>query len=611
VVEPDPEPIIPPTMPAEAEPEYDLDTDLQSALAAGEVKPFSFADLGLSEEELALLGLGEATPAPAAESEPALPVVEPEPEPIPEPIAPEERPYYPVVDEPEYNVETDLQTALETGEVKPFSFADLGLSEEELALLGLGEATPEAAPVAPAPAEVAPVAPELVADDDPLGLDLGLDLGFDLDQPIPPAATPAAPALDLGDDVAPFSLEGLGFSDDELGTLDSVAPVSSDDGLGLTAEELEGLDVGGDLNLEGLPTAPIAVGVSDVITGDPIADRLIVLGRQQGYIDIADIIDAVEDPESEADRIDMIGRLLHEHDIEIRDGDEVIDLDAEYADDEEFAYEAETPEAIVPPTPALSTSSTDEVDMTPFSLSDLGLSDDEIAMFSSGDTSVETTPPANTVDDTLPFSFGGLDLEAPEPSTPTTPAPDTTADLMPFSLNELGIADEPVPPTPPPTSLRGAEIGSLDLLDPEPIASPPPVVPVAPIVSAPPTPPTSPVRPAVPVSAGSTGNSVLDQYLQRVEQEPENHPLRLSVARASMRLEHVDLSMRQYKQLIRRSSLLDDVVDDLYDIIAESDDNALLRQAHRTLGDALSKQGFLDQAMQIYAWTPGMPKVVR
>ena len=69
-------------------------------------------------------------------------------------------------------------------------------------------------------------------------------------------------------------------------------------------------------------------------TGDLVVDRLIALGRQQGYVDIADIMADFEDPEAEAARIEEIGQLLHDAQIEIRDGDEVIDMDADYEEDQ-------------------------------------------------------------------------------------------------------------------------------------------------------------------------------------------------------------------------------------------------------------------------------------
>ena len=92
--------------------------NLQDALAAGQVQPFSLADLGLSEEEIAAMGIGEApTAEPEASAAPA-PEIE------------------------------NLQDALAAGQVQPFSLADLGLSEEEIAAMGIGEA-PTAEPEAP------------------------------------------------------------------------------------------------------------------------------------------------------------------------------------------------------------------------------------------------------------------------------------------------------------------------------------------------------------------------------------------------------------------------------------------------------------------------------
>ena len=176
-----------------------------------------------------------------------------------------------------------------------------------------------------------------------------------------PAVEPSAEASDEGplltSDLKPFSLTDLGLSDDEIDELGLGldASVEAEDtggmGLGLTEEELEGLD-GGDLKWalqpaapppsEPPPHAPPAGELEpQLTTGDLVVDRLIALGRQQGFIDISDIIAGFEDPEAEAARIEQIGQLLHEANIEIRDGDEVIDMDADYAEEEDAALEGE------------------------------------------------------------------------------------------------------------------------------------------------------------------------------------------------------------------------------------------------------------------------------
>src|SRR5262249_49139467 len=50
-----------------------------------------------------------------------------------------------------------LQEAIDTGQVQPFSLADLGLSEEEIAALGLSDAPPT---IPETPEAVVPAAPE-------------------------------------------------------------------------------------------------------------------------------------------------------------------------------------------------------------------------------------------------------------------------------------------------------------------------------------------------------------------------------------------------------------------------------------------------------------------
>nr|MBP8252505.1 tetratricopeptide repeat protein [Herpetosiphon sp.] len=80
-----------------------------------------------------------------------------------------------------------------------------------------------------------------------------------------------------------------------------------------------------------------------------------------------------------------------------------------------------------PDMPQTSSNTSDEPDMTPFSLSDLGLDEDEIAQFQASET---PTTPASTSDepDMTPFSLSDLGLDDDEiaqfqaSETPTTPA---------------------------------------------------------------------------------------------------------------------------------------------------------------------------------------------
>ena len=458
-------------------------------------------------------------------------------------------------------------------------------------------------------------------------------------------------------ELTPFSLADLGLSEEEISAL-GIGENEGDTGevtLGLTEEDMAGLD-GGDLNWseternEPAPSAPSPADEPIMVTsGDLVLDRLIALGRQQGYIDIADIIANVEDPEAEAERIEEIGMRLHEAQIEIRDGDEIIDMDAEY-EEEDYAQ----PEMSAPSEPRASyprdldlvsddfdvpvggaapqpePPASDEPDMTPFSLADLGLSDEEIAALGLGGAQPAATEPvaeetpASDEPNLAPFSLSELGLSdeeisslgpsgtqpaLSEPAPAETPASDEP-DLTPFSLSELGLSNN--------------EISSFGLDDTVPEA------PVAPVEETPvmPTPPApEPVAPPVPIaqapavaasapslapaSGQPTGNDVLDAFLRQLDADPQNDVLRISVARVIGQLGMAELALKQYRYLIKNSSMLDQIVGELQDMIAYSDDNALLTGLHRALGDAYTKQGRLREAVDAYSWTLGGPRGAR
>ncbi|HWQ12034.1 MAG TPA: tetratricopeptide repeat protein [Roseiflexaceae bacterium] len=580
---------------------------------------FSLDNVSLRDDE-------EATEPQAAAEPPPAPVAQPPAEPAPE-------------------VES-LEEALASGAIQPFSFADLGLSEEEIAALGLG-GTPAPAAQEPAPA---PAAEEQAI------VDLGLE---DLEPAAPaPASTGELeePASGTGE-LQPFSLADLGLSDEEIADLGLDSGYDdAESRLGLTEEELAGLDSGGDVDWSKVSAsaAPAPTPASapepapeQVISGDLALDRLIALGRQQGFVDISDIIAAVENPEEEAARIEEIGHRLHEANIEIRDGDEVIDMDAEYEEEdlsEPPAFEAEAPTATV---------AGEEV--APFSLRDLGLSDEEIAMLGLGEAQPSPSAQAEDTSPLEPFSLSDLDAPggAVEPldlaeatPPPAQPRPEEEPVLEPFSLSELGLtADEvallglgesappaPAPATPPsppqqeeepalePFSL--SELGMaadertpLELGGPAPTPpEAPPEMPPAPSAPPPSAPPPAAAAPtqAAPAPAPArarqpitTGNTVLDAFFRQLDANPQNHVLRLSIARVCGQVGPADLAVQQYRDLIKRGALLDEVVDDLRDLIADSDDTQLLRRLHRALGDAYSKQGRFQEALEAYSWVPG------
>jgi hypothetical protein len=571
----------------------------------------------LSEEEIAALGLS----TPEASMPPAEPVTPAQP-------APE--------------AET-LEEALARGEVQPFSFADLGLSEEEIAALGLG--VPEAS--APPAEPVAPVQPTTETDE------------FEMFQPGAPAESPTSAAPELGeeeigiDDLQPFSLADLGLSEEELGEFDlsdlAEGGLEYEEGrLGITEEELSALGTGGDLEwlpepasvheppVESFELAESFPGFESV---DETVDRLIRLGHERGYVDLADIIAAVRDPEAEADRIDEIGRKLHAARIQIRDGDEIIDLDAEYAEEEApssvesalqparddmpseeedlmrpFSLEelglsddeiallaaaaAGQSENVPPPA--------EEPPLTPFSLEELGLSDDEIAMISAASSAVET-PPAEESPFT-PFSLEDLERSGAEvvqadkaaAAPDVTPPPSTVSEAEAFSLIDLEPVAQPeatVPPQPPAQERKEAPASVVPPIGAE--KQPPPAT-AAPIDAAtlPPSPPPAGLK-------DLSAFPELQEYVRMLDSDPGNHVLRLSIARVGGQVGMMELAMQHYRSLIKQNALLDEIVDDLSDMIAETSDISLLRKLHRTLGDAYSRQGRFRDAMREYSWIPG------
>ncbi len=589
---------------------------LEEALARGEVQPFSFADLGLSEEEIAALGLGasEASAPPAAPAEPVTPA------------------------QPAHEAET-LEEALASGEVQPFSFADLGLSEEEIAALGLGEPKASTPPAEP----VAPVQPTTETDE------------FEIVQPAAPAKSPASAASELVEeetgieDLQPFSLADLGLSEDELGEFDlsdlAEGGLEYEEGrLGITEEELSALGTGGDLEwlpepasvheppVESFELAESFPGFESV---DETVDRLIRLGHERGYVDLADIIATVRDPEAEADRIDEIGRKLHAARIQIRDGDEIIDLDAEYAEEETplpvesalqpalndmpseedlmrpfsleelglsddeialLAAAAAGQQENVPP-PA------EEPSLTPFSLEELGLSDDEIAMISAAGSTVETSPVEGPSLSPEEPESSGAEVTQTTRSAATSdvaPPPSATSEVEAFSLIDLEPVAQPeatVPPQPPAQERKEAP---ASVVPPTGAEKQPPPAKAAPIAATtmPPSPP-----PAAPKDLSAFPE--LQEYVRMLDSDPGNHILRLSIARVGGQVGMVELAMQHYRSLIKQNALLDEIVDDLSDMIAETSDISLLRKLHRTLGDAYSRQGRFRDAMREYSWIPG------
>ncbi|WP_299757884.1 tetratricopeptide repeat protein, partial [uncultured Chloroflexus sp.] len=252
------------------EPEEELEFTPFSA--EPELTPFSLEELGLSPEEIAQL---EAAQQPAQPAEP---------------------------------------------ELTPFSLEELGLSPEEIAQLEAAQQPAQPAAESKAASVVDESLESLFVPTESVDSNVLADLG------ISPAEAESSFELP---GVEPFSLDEFGdlepfsFEDLEGGAAHAGGE------LAIPPEEIDNLNLG---NFETVVFSEDEEPMID--TGDPVLNRLIQLGHRQGYVDLTDIIALVKDPEHEADRIEQLGWSLHHAGIQIRDGDEIIDLEAEIGEEE-------------------------------------------------------------------------------------------------------------------------------------------------------------------------------------------------------------------------------------------------------------------------------------
>ena len=100
-----------------------------------------------------------------------------------------------------------------------------------------------------------------------------------------------------------------------------------------------------------------------------------------------------------------------------------------------------------------------------------------------------------------------------------------------------------------------------------------------------------------------SGNLAIDGYLRALQEDPENAVLRLSVARVAVQCRMHDTALTQYRYLIRNGVLLEDVVNDLRDVLAEIGEPQIRRECSRLLGNAYAKQNKVQEAVEAYRMT--------
>lgn len=250
--------------------------------------------------------------------------------------------------------------------------------------------------------------------------------------------------------------------------------------------------------------------------------------------------------------------------------------------------------------------STDAPEMVPFSLADLGLSDEELALFDDAPTAQsaeadqqylnvanEAQEAADLAEPSAADAFAQLDEAQPTFGEAALPADEVDVrEDMPVgqSLAEAGDFT-----TTSEESLQTRDQDASASID-ESFASAPTEPLVDPQEAA-----------AEQMASASFAAAGLGAIFAQMDRDPTNDTLRLAVARMSQQTDQSAQALEQYKHLIKRGQLLDDVVDDLQDAIADTDDPQLLRRLHRLLGDAYMKQNRFREAMDEYSWTLARP----
>jgi hypothetical protein len=240
-------------------------------------------------------------------------------------------------------------------------------------------------------------------------------------------------------------------------------------------------------------------------------------------------------------------------------------------------------------TQSASQPASDEVDMTPFSLADLGLDDAELSFLEQAQAeqaggegpTTEATQTEPHMADSFESPFSLADLEGPDVfvQADQQSAPPVAGE----SERPLHI-DTPAEHTLPMDLPEGAQSVASAAEEFHP----------APVVAA---------QAASRTASHTPADSNVSAIHSMLDADPDNDAMRLAVARMSQQTNDFAQAMEQYKHLIKRSSLLDEVVVDLQDAITDTDDPQILRRLHRLLGDAYMKQNRFREAMDEYSWT--------
>ncbi len=511
-----------------------------------------------------------------------------------------------------FSWETNQPTA-ETGteEMVRFSLSELGLTDEELAAL---DEQPETAANTTAGSDPG-LAPFSLAElgwsnDEIAALDLGDGLTAAQDPAVPTSdnaarrqgetTLPSEVATDDQPEVLPFSMADLGLTDDEL-ALFSDEP-NRDVATG-AARETEEEDYGSMLSGLDVFTQPEQDSAGNVSAEED----------QTEWLDLQAELDVDIPPTRTPDDFLMDAKVTH--------GDV---------------------QSVLETMPTENTED-DARSVVPFSLADLGLNDEELPLFDQAPSSRNFgNQPHAAPDDAAPESPfadpGSLDrLFATEAPRSAFEQVDSSEALAADNAGEAyrGPVDSsaPVIANPDPLSAThedpapgsnetasepsrletawdrssadavasgaAAQVSGDEREQPLPTELPEGARPLAAVAEAPAVDAAAP-QPAQ--TSGDYSNGIAAIHAQ-LAADPENNAMRLAVARMSQSMNDTARAFEQYRLLIKRGRLLDEVVVDLQDTIAENEDPQMLRRLHRLLGDAYMKQSRIREAMDAYSWT--------
>jgi len=186
---------------------------------------------------------------------------------------------------------------------------------------------------------------------------------------------------------------------------------------------------------------------------------------------------------------------------------------------------------------------------------------------------------------------GGIsEMETAAGETPDWLAPVAAEAELPDWLREAAPVQPPAPkpvepPAPPVVPVETAPAEAIAPPRPEPVARP--------AVQ----PPPAPLRTPMPIRPYLPEGEAYAPLRSRLQANPNDHVARLDLARALDRNGDISTCLGQYQALVQAEAMLDDVTADLNTLVAR---HPAVPQVRRVLGDALVRQGRLQDALDVY-----------